>query len=259
LLLAASVNQTGAQGGDLPIMECLIKPELEIELSSAVDGVLETVLVNKADRVSEGQLLGELVAGTEKAELYIAEEKARRDDILNAREVHADFMKRKKQQYKSLYAKKAVSAFDMDEVNTEYELAKLAVITAKNDRKLAHWEHKKAEAALALKQLRSPIEGVVVERYLSPGELVKERPILKLAKINPLLVDVVMPSHLFGRVKVGDRAVVNSEFAELGELSANVTVVDRVVDAASGTFIVQLTLPNDDYRLVGGLSCDVRF
>jgi hypothetical protein len=38
-----------------------------------------------------------------------------------------------------------------------------------------------------------------------------------------------------------------------------VTVVDRVVDAASGTFGVRLELPNPDYKLPGGLKCDIRF
>ena len=40
---------------------------------------------------------------------------------------------------------------------------------------------------------------------------------------------------------------------------ARVTVVDRVVDAASGTFGVRLELPNPDYRLPAGLKCKVRF
>ena len=40
---------------------------------------------------------------------------------------------------------------------------------------------------------------------------------------------------------------------------AEVTVVDRVVDAASGTFGVRLALPTPDYALPAGLNCRVRF
>ena len=36
-------------------------------------------------------------------------------------------------------------------------------------------------------------------------------------------------------------------------------VVDRVVDAASGTFGVRLELPNPNYALPAGLKCKVRF
>jgi membrane fusion protein (multidrug efflux system) len=38
-----------------------------------------------------------------------------------------------------------------------------------------------------------------------------------------------------------------------------VTVVDKVVDAASGTFGVRLELPNPDLKLPAGLKCTVRF
>jgi multidrug efflux pump subunit AcrA (membrane-fusion protein) len=40
---------------------------------------------------------------------------------------------------------------------------------------------------------------------------------------------------------------------------AKVTVVDRVVDAASGTFGVRLELPNPGYKLPAGLKCKTRF
>lgn len=39
---------------------------------------------------------------------------------------------------------------------------------------------------------------------------------------------------------------------------ARVTVVDRVVDAASGTFGVRLALPNPGHRIPAGLKCKVR-
>jgi multidrug efflux pump subunit AcrA (membrane-fusion protein) len=38
-----------------------------------------------------------------------------------------------------------------------------------------------------------------------------------------------------------------------------VTIVDRVIDAASGTFGVRLELPNPKYRLPAGLKCKVSF
>jgi membrane fusion protein (multidrug efflux system) len=40
---------------------------------------------------------------------------------------------------------------------------------------------------------------------------------------------------------------------------AKVTIVDRVIDAASGTFGVRLELPNPKYRLPAGLKCKVAF
>ena len=44
-----------------------------------------------------------------------------------------------------------------------------------------------------------------------------------------------------------------------GQYTAEVKIVDRVIDAASGTFGVRLELPNPGYRLQAGLKCKVIF
>jgi hypothetical protein len=44
-----------------------------------------------------------------------------------------------------------------------------------------------------------------------------------------------------------------------GSYRATVTVVDRVMDAASGTFGVRLALPNPELHLPAGLKCKIHF
>ena len=44
-----------------------------------------------------------------------------------------------------------------------------------------------------------------------------------------------------------------------GEYEAKVTIVDKVVDAASGTFGVRLEMPNPEHRITPGLKCKVIF
>jgi multidrug efflux pump subunit AcrA (membrane-fusion protein) len=54
-------------------------------------------------------------------------------------------------------------------------------------------------------------------------------------------------------------AEVRPEFPEPRKYSARVIIVDRVIDAASGTFGVRLELPNPNYFLPAGLKCKVVF
>ena len=112
---------------------------------------------------------------------------------------------------------------------------------------------------LAARQARiwSPIFHAVF-----PGwnrEHTKQTPVLKLAQIDPLRIEVIVPVAQLGRIAVGMRAEVTPETPVTGVFQARVTVVDRVVDAASGTFGVRLELPNPAYRLPAGLKCKVRF
>jgi multidrug efflux pump subunit AcrA (membrane-fusion protein) len=102
-------------------------------------------------------------------------------------------------------------------------------------------------------QIRSPIEGVVVETLLRPGEFRDDQsPIMTLAQIDPLRVEVFVPAEFYGRVGIGDEAEVQPEAPIGGAYRARVEVVDRVLDAASGTFGVRLALPNSDRHLPGG-------
>jgi multidrug efflux pump subunit AcrA (membrane-fusion protein) len=62
-----------------------------------------------------------------------------------------------------------------------------------------------------------------------------------------------------GQAEPGNTAEVLPESPVGGVHPAKVTVVDRVVDAASGTFGVRLEVPNPNYRLPAGLKCKARF
>ena len=68
-----------------------------------------------------------------------------------------------------------------------------------------------------------------------------------------------MPVELLGRIEVGMRAEILPGAPLGGSHTAEVTVVDRVIDTASGTFEVRLQLPNEGYALPAGLRCKVRF
>lgn len=147
-------------------------------------------------------------------------------------------------------------------LDTSLERASGAVQHAQaelNNRRLADLELQRTTAEVALRTIKSPVNGVVVERFMNPGEFPKQEKILKIAQIDPLRVEVYAPVAMLGKIAVGMTAHVKPEPPLTGEYAAKVTVVDRVVDAASGTFGVRLELPNHDLKLPAGLKCSVRF
>jgi multidrug efflux pump subunit AcrA (membrane-fusion protein) len=107
--------------------------------------------------------------------------------------------------------------------------------------------------------IKSPINGVVVERFLSPGEYIENQSIVKLAQIDPLNVEVVLPVSYFLQIKLGMKAKIIPEAPIGGQYIAEVKVIDRVIVAASGTFGVRLELSNPGYKLPAGLKCKVIF
>jgi multidrug efflux pump subunit AcrA (membrane-fusion protein) len=142
---------------------------------------------------------------------------------------------------------------------TEAQVAEMRLRQAREAQRLAQQELALAQAQVAQRTIRSPLSGVVVEKYLSEGERVEEKPVLKVATIDPLRVEVIVPALYFSKIKPGMSANVKPEVAEGEVRSAKVIVVDKVIDAASNSFRVRLELPNPNYQLPPGLRCKVDF
>lgn len=254
LLFVCSIS-SAQQAGEF---DCLIKPAAYIELSSPVDGVLESVQVENSDYVEKGQELAQLESSVEAAMVNLAKQKASVREKVRLKQIHLAFAQRKKERFEQLYHKKAISFYEKDEVDTEAALANMELRKAWKEKRSTELEFELAVAELKQKTIRSPINGVVVDRLLFPGESVNDRPILKLAQIDPLRVDVVAPTNLFGYFKKGMRLEIQPEAPVGQSYQATVSVVDRLVDAASGSFTVRLDLPNKEHKLIGGVKCTAK-
>lgn len=213
-------------------MECLLEPSLVANVGSPVEGTLSQVLVDRGASVRKGQVVARLNSSVESATVTL-------------RAAQEAFGQRKVQRNEDLYKKELISASEKDELETQTRLATL--------------ERKQQEEILALRTITSPLNGVVVERFLSPGDHISQEKILKLAQIDPLHVEVIVPVELFGAIGTGMKGTVQIGAMMGGSYTATVKVVDRVIDAASGTFGVRLELPNPGNRIPAGMRCNVRF
>jgi hypothetical protein len=82
---------------------------------------------------------------------------------------------------------------------------------------------------------------------------------LKLAEIDTLYVEVLLPAAAYGKVKVGMEVEIIPEIPAGSRHGASVKVIDRLLDAASGTFGVRLELANRQHRIPAGIRCSARF
>lgn len=237
----------------------LIEPHRVINIGSGVPGVLATVEVDRGDLIIQGRVLATLQSGVETATMELARARTEMDAAVRIAEERVAFSRRQKERIDQLYSQKALPFNEMDQAQTDLRLAELNLQEAMENKRLASLEFARARAVVERLSITSPVHGVVVQRFLSPGEYVENQPILELAQIDPLNVEVILPADQLGRIALGMQARVRPEAAFEGALTARVTVVDRVVDAASGTFGVRLEMPNPRYRLPPGLKCTVTF
>lgn len=244
---------------DLSGFDCLIEPNAVVRVSTREEGVIESMAVDRGDPVTAGQELARLESGVEEIAVELARARAAMRGTIDSRRAAAEYRRRQAKRVKNLHKNNAASFTEVDQAETDLLLAEKELQDVTETMKLAEIELRRAEEALSRRTVLSPIDGVVVQRLLMPGESVEDRPIVAVAAINPLNVEVIMPVRVLPEIQVGMRAEVRPQLPGGGVHIAKVKVVDRLVDAASNTFGVRLTLPNDDLTVPGGIRCDIKF
>jgi RND family efflux transporter MFP subunit len=236
---------------------CLIEPNRVIELGSPVIGVLESVRVDRGSAVAKGDVLATLKADVERASADVAKSRAQAEADVLAAIANRDYNRQRLVRAEELVKKNFVSGQALDQAKAEADVAEQRLAQAREQKRIWDREFEMARAQLALRSLTSPISGIVVDRYLNPGERVEDRAVMKIAAINPLRVEVFLPAASYREIKPGMSAKVYPELPDAGEHSAKVVLVDRVIDPASNTFRARLELPNPNNALPAGLRCKV--
>ena len=265
LAALAAGAESGAQemqADDGPMLQgdCLIEPRSIIDLGSAEEGIIKGVFVERGDFVAQGDMVAQLDQDLTAVSVELARLRAARTDELHSSIERLAFTQRQMDRMQELHDREVVSSRAHDEAETERDIAELAVGTARMDLREAEIELQRAQSRLDRHTIRSPVTGVVSEILLSPGEYAYEQsPIMRIAEIDPLHVEVFLPVAHYQDVFEGMVADVMPQEPVNGQYQARVTVVDRVFDSASGTFGVRLELPNPDFELPAGLRCEIRF
>jgi RND family efflux transporter MFP subunit len=259
ILLTAPAGFDAVADEDIVIEDCVIEPNKVAEVSSPVTGVIEGVTVKRGELVKKGQVVVMLESGVERATVELARVRSERDQAIKARRARLEYTQRLLQRNQELFAQKLISEQVVDEAETDVLLAELELGEFIEERKIAGLELERAREALKIRTIRSPFDGVVVDVLVASGESIENRPLLKIASIDPLNVEIIAPVALFGKIKEGMNAIVEPEEPIGGKHKAKVVIVDLVLDAASGTFGIRLQLPNREYKLPAGLRCQVDF
>jgi len=236
----------------------MIAPHETVQIGSAITGLIESIDVERSDYIGTGEVVARLESSVEQAAVKVARARAERTVEIDSTRASHTLGKKRLSRAKDLYQEESLSLDLHDEIETEATLAALGVVEARENHRLAGLQLEQARAALERRTIRSPISGYVVERLMAPGEVVDEQTILRIAQIDPLGVEVILPTQLIGKVSPGDLFEVIPESPHDEPLTAEVDLVDRVVDGASGTFGVRLQLPNPQHLLPGGLRCQAR-
>lgn len=236
-------------------LACLIEPSQVVDIGSPVVGVLATVAVERGDTVRRGTVVATLRREVERANLSAASQRSEVQAELRAARAAAELARSKLVRAEDLRRQNFISEVAVEQARSEAEVAHRRVDAVREQQRAAASDTETARSQFAQRELAATIDGVVVDRYLHPGERVDDKPILRLARLDPLRVELVLPLSDLGRLKAGDTVHLKPDYPGAPRKAATVERVDKIVDAASRTFRARLNLPNPDHAILAGVRC----
>lgn len=255
LLALLATPAIGAESFD-----CVVDPSATLKLGSPVSGLLSEVLVDRGDFVTAGQEVAKLESGIDAATVELDALQAASTEELNAAQTKLDLANSRLARTKALAEKGVTTNEQVEQQSAEVQVAQSERDIEVQKRKLAELELDRSTAQLERRTIRAPISGYIAARGLSAGEYVDQNAaIVTLVSLDPLRVETFLPVSYWQQVQPGMVAQVTLDEPVAGTHPAIVSVVDRVFDAASGTFGVRLDLSNPAGALPAGQRCTVAF
>ena len=258
--VAAALLSVAATAARAMTFDCVAEPAQRVQIGTPVTGLLASVAVGRGALVLPGDVVAKLESTVEEANVALAKAQAEADEAVQAQQTRLTLAEADLSRSKKLVNSGSVATSKVEELEANVEIAKRDLDTEKRKMLLAQIELQRQQALLDRQSIRSPIKGFVAEQSLRAGEFVRQdSPIMTIVQIDPLFIEAYVPVGLWGKIIVGTHGSIILNQPDQQRRGAAVTVVDKVFDAASGTFGVRLELPNPDDQIPAGQRCQVDF
>ncbi|MFK7890480.1 MAG: HlyD family efflux transporter periplasmic adaptor subunit [Granulosicoccus sp.] len=229
------------------------------ELGSSVTGVLESVDVERSQFVKRGDVVAKFESKAERKALELLKEKARSTLDVNLRKASVPAMSSYPDQSERPIAHGMLSKQKYAARESETSVFKTRLVQAEEIERVRALELEHAQALLDRRTVRSPMDGIVVQQHREAGEYVDGHGIVTVAQLHPLHIETFVDSEYIGGVAEGMAAEIRIDKGTDEILSATVDRIDKLVDTTSGKVGIRLVMANEDYGVLAGSNCQVRF
>ena len=224
------------------------EPYRRSTVASEVEGPVIDFYVRLGQRIKKGQVLARI----EKTPLILALKQAEAS-LAEVNENYKNALS-ELQRNEELFKKKTISI-------RRYDVAKYSANALKQKILALEAKIEVIQYNVARCSIEAPFSGFVVEEHTQVGQwLQKGGTVVTIAEMDPILVTVPMPDRYIRFVKPGQ--TVDLKFAFLAgnkKREGSVRGILREGNEKSRTFPVQITVENNSFSIMAGMSCGVSF
>ncbi|MFQ5780290.1 MAG: efflux RND transporter periplasmic adaptor subunit [Nitrospiria bacterium] len=223
------------------VASAVATPHLEHRVSTQVSGMLTAQHVDRGDTVQNGTVLFEL-----EPEAFQYRVKERAANLVRA-EARLKFMGKEQKRKEPLYKEGTLSEMEWDQVQFELALARAG-------RDQARVALDQAKRDLRLTTLRSPISGIVLERYHDPGEVVPEGTVLaRIVDPTQIIFEVGVSDLELRHLHLGDAVDITIDALPKRPMKGHITQISGNARPETGTFPVEVAVVNPQHEILPGM------
>lgn len=237
-------------------IQSFTEPYRTINLAAAESGIVIGLNVEEGDPVEKDQALADLNQEVLKAGVEIA--RAHRDAVSGLKSAESE-LKLRSERLTKLRALRLNENASVEEVNRallEFEVAEARVLQVREQLEIKRLEYERIRLQLALRTVRSPIDGIVTQLYRDVGEYVSpaDPVVLTIVQLNPLRATFSVPVASVKSIRKGQSIPVRID-GVTKPVNAQVELVSPVISADSQTVRVKVEIPNPGHRIRSGAKC----
>jgi len=218
----------------------------EAQVAAQVTGTVVHVLKDEGEEVGASEPVLELDASVLKEEAREVEAevgRAQADEELN---------RKKLERAKSLFARGIVAAKEVAEAEANHTEAAQALARARATLRVARIQEGRSV-------VRSPVQGTVLHRLVSPGQYVQPETVLfTVAPMAHLDLSCVVPASELARLHVGEEAEVDCPGQDDADSIGELKLIAPALDPGSGTATVRVAITNAARAVRPGMLCRAR-
>ncbi len=239
-----------------------LRPTVSIDVGAEVSGLIEEVLVDFNDPVTQGQVLARL--DTEQLEAQVTQSQASLEQaeasVLEA-EATLDEARSEQDRLVSLNKRNAASSQQVERANANFRRAQATLKSARAQVEIARAQLRLNQSGLEKAEIKSPIDGIVLDRLIEPGQTVAssfQTPHLFTiaGDLTRMELEVDIDEADIGKVQAGQEARFQVDAYTDRAFKGEIISVRNAPKEANGvvTYEAVLTVENPDLALKPGMT-----
>ncbi len=244
--------------GVAAVLESFLEPNKRIDIVPANRDLIQQVHVKEGELVKKGQLLVTLDLTVLNAQRKTAKILAETHGKIDSAKILVEMRKDQLENLKRVKATGHVRPKELEKSKADYAIASANLLTARENRRIRQAELKQIEAQIAVKKIKSPVDGIISRIYKTEGELVGLNDVDAIVTVLqglPLHAVFHIPYGFMGDLDVGHEMLL--EVTGFGEaVRGFVLYVSPLVSPESGTVRVKVGF-SEDFRAKSGIRCSV--